>query len=102
MLGRVDAPRARAMAEHVDDLVVERNLLVDREVVYEERIVDFPVAKISDEADELGLDLVEDACDLGGLHLRLEVVEQDVIRLVLLLEALDVTMPHPDVCVQRR
>jgi len=39
--------------------VVERDLLVDREVALEERVVDFAVPEVGDEADELGLDFVE-------------------------------------------
>ncbi len=82
MLGRVDAPRVGAVPEHVDDLAVERHLRVEREVAEEERVVDLAVALLGDERHELRLDLVEDARDLGRLHLGLEVVEQDVVRLV--------------------
>ena len=96
MLGRVDAPRARAVAEHVDDLVTELDLLVDREVAGEEGVVDLAPVKGRDQIDELGLDLVEDARDLGGLHLRLEVVEEDVVGLVTALEAVDVAAAQLD------
>ena len=51
---------------------------------------------------ELGLDLVEDARHLRRLHLRLEVVEQDVVRLVGLLEAVDVAVPQLDVALEQR
>ena len=61
MLGRVDAPRVGPVAEHIDDLVVERDLPVEREVAEEERVVDLAIAQLRDQRDELGLDLVEDA-----------------------------------------
>ena len=102
MLGRVDAPRVGAVAEHVDDLVVERDLLVEREVAGEERVVDLAAAQLRDQRHELGLDLGEDARHLGRLHLRLEVVEQDVVRLVRRLEALDVAAAQLDVALEQR
>ena len=70
--------------------MVERDLLVDREVAGEERIVGVAAAQLGDEPHELRLDLVEDPLHLGGLHLRLEVVEQHVVWLVLRAEALDI------------
>src|SRR5581483_6710128 len=102
MLGRIDAPRLRAVAEEVDDLVVERDLLVDVEVAGEERVVDVAVAEVGDQLDELGLDLREDARHLGGLHLRLEVVEQDVVGLCLRAEALDVAVAQLHVPLHKR
>ena len=91
-----------AVAEHVDDLPVERNLLVEREVAGEERLVDLAAALLGDQRHELGLHLGEDPRDLGRLHLRLEVVEQDVVRLVRLrLEAFDVAAAQLDVALER-
>ena len=91
-----------AMAEQVDDLVVERDLLVEVEVAGEERVVDVAIAKVGDQLHELGLDLGEDARHLRRLHLRLEVVEQHVVRLVLRAEALDIAVPQLDVALHQR
>src|SRR3954471_10265515 len=102
MLGRIDPPRVRAVPEEIDDLVVERDLLVDWEPTPEERVVDLAVAKIGDELHELGLDLREDARHLGRLHLRLEVVEEDVVRLIRLFEAVDVPLPELEVALEQR
>ena len=89
------------MAEEVEDLVVERDLAVEREVAAQERVVCVAVAQLRDQRDELVLDLLEDACDVGRLHLRLEVVQEDVVRLVLGLEALDVAAAELDVALER-
>jgi hypothetical protein len=101
MLRRIDAPLARAAAEHVYDLPVERDLLVDREVAAQERVVDLAVAQLGDERHELGLDLREDLRHAGRLHLRLEVVEEDVVWLVLLVEAVDVLHAQLDVALEQ-
>ncbi len=45
MLGRIDAPRVGPVAEQIDDLVIESNLPVEREVAEEKRVVDLPVAR---------------------------------------------------------
>src|SRR5579862_1452944 len=102
MLGRVDAPRVGPVAEKVDDLVVERDLLVEVEIAGEERVIDLAFAQLGDQVDELRLELFEDPRDLGGLHLRLEVVEEHVVRLLLRAEALDVTVSKLDVPIHQR
>jgi hypothetical protein len=101
MLGGIDAPRVGPVAEEVDDLVVERDLAVEWEVAAQERVVCVAIAQLRDQRDELVLDLLEDACDVGRLHLRLEVVQEDVVGLVLGLEALDVASAELDVALER-
>src|SRR5579863_5811577 len=101
MLRGIDAPRVGPVAEEIDHLVVERYLPVEREVPVQERVVRVALAELRDERDELVLDLLEDACDVGRLHLRLEVVQEDVVRLVLRLEACDVAAAQLDVALER-
>ena len=43
------------MPEHVHDLVVQRDLLVEVEVAGEERVVDLAVAKVGDQSTSSGL-----------------------------------------------
>ena len=85
----------------LDDLARERLLRGARELGGEERVVDVPLALLGGERDELRLDLVEDAAHLGGLHLRLEVVEQDVVELVARLEARDIAAAELEVPLER-
>ncbi len=61
VLGRIDPPGVRTVTEQVDDLVVERDLLVEVEVAREEGVVDVTIAKLRDQLHELGLDLGKDA-----------------------------------------
>jgi hypothetical protein len=68
-------------SEQLDDALVEP-LLPIREIPVEERVVDVVRAQLRDQRDQLGLELVEDRTDFGRRRLRLEVVEEDVIRLV--------------------
>ena len=100
MLGLVDAPRSGAMPEEVDYLVVERDLRVDRKIAGQERVVDLAVAQARDQRHELVADLREDARHLRRLHLRLEVVEQDVVWLVARLIAVDVAHAQLDVALE--
>ena len=57
--------------------------------------------ELRDQRHELGLDLVEDARDLGGVPLRLEVVEQDVVGLILRARSLDVPLAQLHVALER-
>ncbi len=102
MLGRVDRATCPGGCRTSRRSPRQRDLRVDRVLGLEERVVDVALAQLRDQGDELRLDLVEDAPHLGGLHLRLEVVEQDVVRLVPRLEAVDVAAAQLDVALERR
>src|SRR5207253_163727 len=84
---------ARTETEELDDLVRQLLLAFDREVALEERVVHLDVAQLCDEGDEPGLHLSEDLSYLGSGGVRLEVVEQDVVRLLHLLETCDAASP---------
>ena len=59
-------------------------------------------ADLGDQRHELLLQLVEDRAHLGRLHPRLEVVEEDVVRLVVAVEAVDVAALQLDVALEVR
>ena len=75
---------------------------IDGKVAREKRVVDVAIAELRDQRHELLADLGEDARHLGRPHLRLEVVEQDVVRLVARLEARDVLQAQLDVALEHR
>ena len=87
--------------EQVDDLLAERDLLLDREVPGEERVVDLALPQLGDQRNQLRLDLGEDPRHVRRLRLRLEVVEQDVVRLVGRVEAGDVAAAQLDGALER-
>src|ERR671931_456347 len=60
------------------------------------------VLAIRQSADELRLDLIEDRFDLGARCFRLEVVEEDVVRLIACVETLDLAPKQLDVVLERR
>ena len=99
---RVEPPAVRAHAEQLDDAVVERFLFLSRKVAVHERLIHVVVAELDDQRGELGLQLVEDLSYFGRRGLRLEVVEQDVVRLVDVVEALDVAETELDVALEDR
>ena len=100
MLGGIEPPCVRAKAEELDHLLRHPLLALDGEVSDQERVVHFGVTELGDQRYELGLELVEDLAHFGGARVRLEVVEQDVVRLVDSLVALDVAPPQLDVSFQ--
>ena len=102
MLGRIEPPGLLAQPEQRDDLLRDRFLALDRERAVEERVVDLLVAERRDQRHELGLELVEDVAHLGGRRLGLEVVEEDVVALLDVTEAVDVRQPQLDVPLERR
>ena len=59
------------------------------------------VRHLGDQRDQLALEVVEDGVHLGGLHSRLVVVEQWVVRVVVGREALDVAALQLDVALER-
>src|SRR5439155_17328027 len=93
MLGRVESPRIRPEAEQLHDLFRQPFLALDRAASAQKGVVDFALTKLRDQRDELGLELVEDLPYLRGRRVRLEVVEQDVVRLRHTVEARDIAPP---------
>ena len=100
MLGGVEPPGVRAKGEELDHLLRNLLLALDGEVSDQERLVHFGVTELGDQRYELGLELVEDLPHFGRARIRLEVVEQDVVRLVDSVVALDVAAPQLDVSFQ--
>ena len=95
--------RALAEAEEAHDLVRELALRVDREVGLEQERSSTASASSAisrDERDELRLQLVEDRAHLGRRRPALVVVEQDVVRLVGGVEALDVAAASARRCAR--
>src|SRR6185312_15025592 len=86
----IESPRVRAEAELGDDLLRDSLLTVDGEVSGHEGVVDLDVAELCDQRNELRLELGEDLAHLYSRRVRLEVVEQDVVRLLDAVEAVDV------------
>ena len=97
--GRVEPPLGRVEPEPLDHLQLELLLALDRE----RRAADRTLAVLAGGGDErhlLLLQPVEDGADLGGLHPGLEVVEEDVVGLVVVVEALDVAAAQLEVRAQ--
>ena len=90
MLRRIESPRVGTEAELGDDLLRDSFLTVDGKVPGHERVVDLDVAELCDQRNELRLELGEDLAHLCSRRVRLEVVEQDVVRLLDAVEAVDV------------
>src|SRR6185437_13200775 len=65
-------------------------LTVDGEVPGHERVVDLDVAELCNQRDKLRLELGEDLAYLRSRRVWLEVVEQDVVRLLDAVEAVDI------------
>src|SRR5918994_2616085 len=97
---RVEPPLGRVEAEALDHLELELLLALDRERGAAERTLP-TLAHRGDERNLLLLQPVEDGPHLRRLHPRLEVVEEDVVRLVVVVEALDVAPPQLEVLAQR-
>ena len=87
---QVEPRERRVVAEPLDDLQRVRVLRVDRPRALHEGVVAVHRADLGDQRHQLGLQVVEDLAHLGGLHPRLVVVEEDVVRLVVAFEALDI------------
>ena len=77
-------------AEPLDDLQRVVALRLDRPGAFQEGVVALDRADVGDQRHELRLQVVEHLAHLGGLHPRLVVVEEDVVRLVVALEAVHV------------
>ena len=88
--GRVEPRERGVVAEALDDLQRVLVLRRDRPGPLHEGVVALDGADLRDQRHELGLQLVEDLAHLDRLHPRLVVVEEDVVRLVVALEAVDV------------
>ncbi len=86
--------------KRLDDLPAERDLRLGREGRVEERVVHGAVPLLRRQLDERRPQLVEDPPHLDRLHLRLVVVQQDVVRLVAWLEALDVPAAELEVSLE--
>src|SRR5439155_11834798 len=89
VLAAVETPRARVEAEPLDERARERLLGLDGERTLE-RLVGTALAHRADERDELALQMLENPLRLGGRQPVLVLVEEDVIRVVVGLEARDV------------
>ncbi len=99
----VDAPLVVGVAEASQDLEAEPALHGRFELAFEEGVVDVPgVRELGHQRRELFFQLVEDLADLGGLHLRLVVVEEQVVGLVRGLEAGHVAVPKLDQPLEMR
>ena len=97
--GGVEPPLGLVEAEALDHLQLELLLALERE----RRAAHGPLTVLAGGCDErhlLLLQPVEDGADLGRLHPGLEVVEEDVVGLVVVVEALDVAAPQLDVRAQ--
>ena len=101
MHGGVEPPLGRVEAEALDHLQLELLLAVDREARVAHRALTLG-AGARHERNLLLLEPVEHGAHLGRLHARLEVVQQHVVRLVVVVEALDVAAAELEVLAQRR
>ena len=97
---RIEPIRALLEAERRQDALVERLLHVDRVGQGEKRRVD--VRCLAHELGQDGADRREHLGDLGGQHVRLEVVEERGVRRVVPLEAFDVPTFQVEVALERR
>ena len=98
--GGVEAPLRRIEAEAADHLQLELLLPFERERDAADRTLPL-LADCRDERYLLLLDPVEDRPHLGRLHPWLEVVEEHVVRIVVVVEALDVAAAEIEVVAQR-
>src|SRR4051794_31997268 len=98
---RIQPPRVVGEAESVRDLELEDLLLLDRERVLA-RPVGCLLRHLLHERRLVLLQVVEDAPDFLCPHPALVVVEHDVVRLVVDLEAVDVTLAQVEVLAQHR
>ena len=96
----VEAPLRRVEAEALDHLQLELLLPLDREGHAAYRPFSL-CAGGGDQRDLLFLEPLEDGAHLGRLHAGLEVVEQDVVGLVVVVEALDVLAAQVEVVAER-
>ena len=88
-MDRVVHPPAAVVEPHQRDDVADKHALgVDRELAMNGAVVDRMAAQLGDERDELVTELPEQPRQLGGGHIRLIVVEQRVIRVREVVEAL--------------
>src|SRR5204862_275846 len=91
VLAAVEAPRARVEAEPLEERGRERRLGLDRKRAPEPvAVVGAGVAHRPDERDELALQVLEDVLGLGRRQSLLVPVEEDVVRVVVRLAALEV------------
>ena len=97
----IEAPFGGVEAEPVDHFQLELLLTLDREADAAERTLSLGAGRRS-QRDLLLLDPVEHGSHLGRLHAGLEVVEQHVVRLVVVVEALDVPPTEVEVGAQGR
>ena len=88
-------------AEALDHLQLELLLPLDREGGCARGTFSLSAGR-GDERHLFFLEPVEDAAHLGRLHAGLEVVEQDVVRLVVVVEALDVLAAQVEVLAEGR
>src|SRR5829696_5598901 len=95
----VEPPRGWVVAKPLDHLHLELLLALDRERPPAHGALAVP-ADLGDQRNLLLLQPIEDSADLGRLHAGLEVVEEDVVWLVVVVEALDVATPELDVLLQ--
>ena len=101
MHGGVEPPLRRVEAETPNHLELERLLPFEREA--DTAHGPLPVgAGGRHKRHLLLLETVEHRAYLRRLHSRLEVVQEDVVRLVVVVEALDVAAPELEVLPQRR
>ena len=99
----VEAPLVVRVAEPADDLDPQLALRCRIEVAVEKGVVDLArVADLLDQRHELLLELLEHVPDLGRLHQRLVVVEQDVVGAVGRRETGDVAMAQLELRLEVR
>ena len=101
MDGSVETPLRRVEAEAADHLELESLLGFEREADAAERPLTFGAGG-RDERHLLLLELVEDLTHLRRLHPGLEVVQEHVVGLVVVVEALDVAAAEVEVVPQGR
>ena len=104
--GRIESPGLVVEAEPLEHDEREIALLLDRKVAEQARIVHAVgvLGDLRDQRDEAGLELVEDLTDGIGLETFVEVVQQDVVRILVAhaVEAVDVLVRELDVLLQVR
>ena len=99
----VEPPLVLRVTEAFHHVEAESPLVVFVELPVEERVVDLPrFCDLLDQRHEVLFELVEDLPHLCRLHVRLEVVEEDVVRLVGRVEALDVAVAQLEVLLEMR